>query len=175
MNFLDRLFSYLGYVRAQRKPTGYPYDQSNNSELHDSRYIMDPASGDLVTPPTNAHPENLATDVNKQLENVPKDLKSKDSYFPFLYNDDNKTGEELGQNNTHPDFTNLKFDLNPYIDPINTKEVKKISQIFAAKMEKLGILYVDRKLFMEQYNKLVKEAVLAGKPISDYIEEKIDL
>ena len=63
-------------------------------------------------------------------------------------------------------FTDIDRDLN-----INIEEMKDIHPVLGERMEKAGIVLVNREKFMVKYDNLVKTAALQKKSVSELLDE----
>ena len=173
MSWFSKIAAMLKFSQAKPGPASsisgdYEMEQVLNPERHDR---------DVLTHPFTSKPENLVGDiwdttkenadtVEDELEDAREESsQSKNKYFPFQ-TDLNK---ERTIHNIPQDNPNLKqIRVRPILD---IHEIDKLNRNIAMKMRKVGVVHVDKEIFMTEYNKLVRRAILEKRPISEILHE----
>ncbi len=175
MKFLDNLFSMLGYTRtAQTKPSDNPYSNKIPIQTEDRDRILNPMDRGqgLSDQNLSAYPEQISGDPrmpNPQMDMDQHAKEDKVSLRPF------DLMEDMPNNNTSDTQTNDINEKQIRTRPMNVDEINELDNKIASKMRKIGILTVDREMFMKRYEEFKKEATKIAAtrkvPISEVIDE----
>lgn len=170
MNFIDLLLKKLGYVKAD-KPNSHIYPSDMSEDSNRQRILDDePNDKELRDPaPVSGAPEQLSGNPNKQIDNHETEEGAKYPSPEDRVMNTTDTGGAMATDDYASIVTNLIN--NPRV--IDVEEIDKLNHAIAQKMSKLGVRFVDREMFLEKYNKMQRDAALAKKPLSDFIEETI--
>jgi hypothetical protein len=180
MRLIDKILERFGYVKAQAripqtenefgpsKPSSYPETDAIPPQSSERDIIMEPKNETTEDPnaPLTPAPEQWSGNPNTPMVQLkPHGNEPARLNRPF---DPDKEQLSPGQPSelAGPNEMNRKdvFDA----DIFDTEDVNEVHPALAQRMARVGIKFVNRKMFMERYNEAVKDAMRKKIPLSEY-------
>lgn len=167
----------LGYEKvAQTKPSSYPENNKIPINTHDRDDILDSedVNQDITDKPFSSEPQQLSGEPRVERPDIDmQQLEKSDkvTFKPFdLMQDTVANPGGMTTDTVKPNEKQIR--VRPILD---VEDIHELNHYIAKKMEKLGVLTVDKDMFMkryeEWYEKAAKIAALQKKPISEVFDE----